>query len=85
MASRTVAGRTYSKLFMRLLPVEFTATVLLRLEHRFGNPRIGAAPTEIAAHAFTHPLGIVAGLAFCDQTDALMICPGEQNPHCRPS
>ena len=37
-------------------------------KHRFGDAAIGAAAAEIAAHAFAHPLGIVTGLAFPDQT-----------------
>ena len=40
------------------------ASALLRVEHRFGDPGIGAAAAEIAAHAFADALGIVAGLAF---------------------
>ena len=41
----------------------------LRVEHRLGDPGIGAAAAEIAAHAFADALGIVAGLAFVHQAD----------------
>jgi hypothetical protein len=41
----------------------------LSLQHRLGDSLISAAPTEISAHAFTHALWIVAGLALLDQTD----------------
>jgi hypothetical protein len=39
------------------------------IQHRFGDPEIGAAPAEISAHAFPHTLGVVPGLTFLDQTD----------------
>ena len=42
---------------------------LLRVEHRFGDPGIGAAAAEIAAHAFAHALRVIARLAFVDQAD----------------
>jgi DNA helicase II / ATP-dependent DNA helicase PcrA len=41
----------------------------LRCQHRFGNSPIGAAATEIAAHALAHALGVVARLTLLDQTD----------------
>jgi hypothetical protein len=41
----------------------------LSLQHRLSDSLIGATPTEISAHAFTHVLWIVAGLSLLDQTD----------------
>src|ERR1700733_1765530 len=51
-----------------MLPVEF-GKGSLRVQHRVGDPGIGAASTEIAAHAFAHAFGIIAGLTFLDQAD----------------
>ena len=42
---------------------------LLRFQHRLGDPGIGAAAAEIAAHALADALGIVAGLPLLDQAD----------------
>jgi hypothetical protein len=41
----------------------------LSLQYRRSDSLIGATATEISAHAFTHALGIVAGLTLLDQTD----------------
>jgi hypothetical protein len=41
----------------------------LSFQHRLSDSLIGATPTEISAHAFTHALWIVADLIFLDQTD----------------
>ena len=57
-----------------------SASALLRLQHRFGDAGIGAAAAEIAAHAFAHALGIVAGLAFLDQADRAHDLAGRAEP-----
>jgi hypothetical protein len=41
---------------------------------------IGAAPTEISAHAFTHALRIVASLTLLDQTDRTHDLAGRTEP-----
>jgi len=51
-----------------MLSVEFGERSL-RIQHRFGDAGIGAASTQISAHAFAHALGVFAGLAFLDQAD----------------
>jgi hypothetical protein len=51
------------------LPSACRTKSLLSLQHRLSDSLIGATPTEISAHAFTHPLRIVAGLSLFDQTD----------------
>src|SRR3954467_8699160 len=51
------------------LPAAGRIQHLLRLQHRLGDSAIGAAATEISAHAFAHALGLVAGLSLLDQTD----------------
>src|SRR5689334_15928106 len=43
--------------------------MLLRFKYGVGDPDIGAAAAQIAAHALADPLGIVPGLAFLDQAD----------------
>ena len=67
--------------FLRLA----ASSALLRVQHRLGDSRIGAAAAEIAAHAFAHALRIVAGLASSIRPIALMIWPGVQKPHWKPS
>src|SRR3981081_709395 len=51
------------------LPSACRIKSLLSVQHRGGDSLIGAAATEISAHAFTHALGIVAGLGLLDQAD----------------
>ena len=41
----------------------------LRVQHRLGDPGIGAAPAEVSAHAFAHALRVIAGLPFPNQAD----------------
>src|SRR3954471_6101972 len=41
----------------------------LRFQHSLGDSLIGAAPTEIPAHAFTHALWIAVGLTLFNQTN----------------
>src|SRR5437588_588988 len=45
-------------------------------QQRLGDSLIGAAPTEVSAHAFTYALGIAAGLSLVDQTDRTHDLPG---------
>jgi hypothetical protein len=40
----------------------------LDFHYRFRDPGIGPAPAEVSAHAFTHPLRVVTGLPFPNQT-----------------
>jgi hypothetical protein len=51
------------------LPSARRTKSLLYFQHRLGDSFIGATPTEISAHAFTHALWTVAGLTLLDQTD----------------
>jgi hypothetical protein len=39
----------------------------LGLQYRFGDAAIGSATAEIAAHAFTHALGVVTSLSFLNE------------------
>src|SRR5262249_11480425 len=53
----------------RGVPPVGSGKFLLRLQHRLGDPGIGAAAAEITAHAFADALGILAGLTFLDEAD----------------
>ena len=69
-ASATLAGPDIIELVhAERLRLGVLAEVLRGFEHGLGNPGIGAAAAEIAAHGFADALGISAGLRFRDQAD----------------
>ena len=43
--------------------------MVLCFKHGVGDPDIGAAAAQIAAHALADTLGVVPGLVFLDQAD----------------